>query len=487
MLQRPHWILFALAVLGCAITLLNRREPFVRNDLVYASAAEHVIEHHFDPLPVVADSKLSHDKPIGFAWAGSPLVAVFGTHDGLRILSVLGTIFFLWAAMRFVRVLDPFAFDDRRRAATLVVVGLNPIVLYQFWSAHPDSWFGGLVLSIWTRSVQLVREPSEKPIARSIALALLAVVALVVKNYALILLANVPLFVLLNRREWKSKAPMRMLTALAGALAVVALVVWTGWTKSNPLVRLEGEGGGVGQYGKGDLWISAGGMALQFVICFAVNLHAAIAFWFVRPTWRWSSAVLAFGAPFVLGLMAFPTSYYNMRYLLPLLPLGALLAVQGWSSASASIQRIATPLWLAIAIVLVAIFEIAPLNALAEPAIPVWIFTPGYGQQGLLDNLRMPLHRVRAAELERIDAEVEPNAKLYLVDCRYYDDAMQHVYERAGFIRSDIQTEYVGARDMHPEEPRFYAWVFYADPRSLERFGTMTELGPKLYRVDRKP
>jgi hypothetical protein len=38
--------------------------PLVRNSLVYASACRHVIEHGFDPRPVVADSHLSYDKPI---------------------------------------------------------------------------------------------------------------------------------------------------------------------------------------------------------------------------------------------------------------------------------------------------------------------------------------------------------------------------------------------------------------------------------------
>ena len=69
----------ALAVLGGALTLANRDLPLVRNSLVYARASEHVIEHGYDPRPVVADSRLSYDKPILYPWFSSPLVRAIGS------------------------------------------------------------------------------------------------------------------------------------------------------------------------------------------------------------------------------------------------------------------------------------------------------------------------------------------------------------------------------------------------------------------------
>jgi len=60
-------LLLLLLVVGGAFTLSNRALPLVRNSLAYARASEHVIEHGYDARPVVADSKLSYDKPILYA------------------------------------------------------------------------------------------------------------------------------------------------------------------------------------------------------------------------------------------------------------------------------------------------------------------------------------------------------------------------------------------------------------------------------------
>ena len=70
-------LLLCLIIAGAWIALADRHLPLVRNSLVYASASRHVIEHSYDPRPVVADSTLSYDKPILFAWWCAPLVRCF--------------------------------------------------------------------------------------------------------------------------------------------------------------------------------------------------------------------------------------------------------------------------------------------------------------------------------------------------------------------------------------------------------------------------
>jgi hypothetical protein len=97
----------------------------------------------------------------------------------------------------------------------------------------------------------------------------------------------------------------------------------------------------------------------------------------------------------------------------------------------------------------------------------------------------MPEHRARAEELARVNAQVEPNGVLYMVNCLYYGDAMDGPYEEAGLIRPDIQTRYVLAEGFQPSEKRFYVWLFWADARVLSAFEKVTELGPGLYRVTR--
>src|SRR5688572_31609674 len=96
-------VLALLLAAALAITLASRPLPLVRNSLVYARASEHVIEHGYDPRPVVADSALSYDKPILYAWFSSPFVARLGTHDGLRLTSFLTTAAYLFALLHFAR------------------------------------------------------------------------------------------------------------------------------------------------------------------------------------------------------------------------------------------------------------------------------------------------------------------------------------------------------------------------------------------------
>src|SRR5213079_1902534 len=99
----------------------------------------------YDPRPVVADSKLSYDKPILYAWCSAPVVGAIGSHDGLRLTSFLGTVAYLLAALYFARsfrALLPPGGD----AWILWLSALGPCVVYQFWSAHPDGWFAALVL-----------------------------------------------------------------------------------------------------------------------------------------------------------------------------------------------------------------------------------------------------------------------------------------------------------------------------------------------------
>jgi hypothetical protein len=66
----PSDVIVAAVLAGiCLLAFMaNLGQPLVRNSLVYARVAEHIIVHRYDPRPVVADSRLSYDKPILFSW-----------------------------------------------------------------------------------------------------------------------------------------------------------------------------------------------------------------------------------------------------------------------------------------------------------------------------------------------------------------------------------------------------------------------------------
>jgi hypothetical protein len=275
---------------------------------------------------------------------------------------------------------------------------------------------------------------------------------------------------------------------VAVALLAAAVFAFLGLKGLNPLARLAGEGGGVGQYNRGALATSVGGTLLQVAVFAIVNLQVALLFVprARRMNRRVVAGLFAFALLYVVGLMDFPTTYYNMRYFLPLLPFFALLAVEGWKRAEPLTRRWAAGAHAVLALALIVVFGVGPVYRLVGPSIPPLVFEPGYGRQGLLDNLRMSAHLARADELARVNAEVDPDGVLYMVNCNYYGDAMHGVYEGAGLIRGDIRTRYVGADAMQPEEERFFAWVFYGDGKFLEELGDVVEVGPRIYRVTRK-
>src|SRR5215831_19058138 len=180
----PRRDTLAALLLAAAIVLaawLNRDQPLVRNSLVYARAAENVIAHGFDPRPVVADSRLSYDKPIAFAWLASPFVAVLGNHHGLMAVSLLGALAMLAAALHLLRAPDA----GRTRALALLLGLGSPLAVYQGWSAHPDGIETALVLSCLAQTWRLCAEPACAPLRRCALLAATIETGALFKNYGL--------------------------------------------------------------------------------------------------------------------------------------------------------------------------------------------------------------------------------------------------------------------------------------------------------------
>jgi hypothetical protein len=492
----PRTLLVLLIALGAISVLANRTLPLVRNSLVYASASQHVIEHDYDPRPVVADSKLSYDKPILYAWVSAPFVRWLGSHDGLRLTSFLGTVAYLLAALYFARSFRA-SLPDASEASVpggsesmlLWLSALGPCVVYQFWSAHPDGWFAALIVLAWALAHRIVVEPDVHGIRRLVALGVVIYVSILLKNYGLILLIACPLYFTWNLRTLRAAREHfrgMLLTAIV-IFALIGVLVLLAWTGHHPLSRLEGEGGGVGQYATGELARSLRGTWVQLGLALLIQFQIALVFAFRRAAWTREliAPLVSLGGTYVAGLMPFPTTFYNMRYFVPLFPLAALVLVRGMSAFAPVMRRALFVAHAVAGIALIVVFNCEPAYRAAEPAIPLlevnWIGVP----LSLLDNLRMRLHVQQADVLANIDREVPAGATLYMMDVVYYGDAQQGVFERAGRIRSDIAIHYVSRRDLHPSEPTFFVWSFFPARPPLEPFGRVTDLGQSLYRVEK--
>ncbi len=491
----PRDIIVAVVLAGiCLLALtLNRGQPLVRNSLVYAQVAEHIIAHHYNPRWVVAASRLSYDKPILFPWLSAPLVALFGNHLGLMLTSSLGTLAMIAALLQLLRALLPSPVHDRLRARALLFGMLSPLQVYQTWSAHPDSLETALVLSALAQVVRMMREPMVAPGLRSLLLFATIEAGVLLKNYGLILLFALPAAFLPQLLDhWRNRHRAVLCWSLLAWLAVAALAGLS-FAGLNPLDRLAGEGGGVDQYGRANYLQTSTGALMALGLTLGLGLHvtlpAALAgrsrSYGVRP-------LFVFLAVYVAGLLPFPNAYYNMRYFLPALAVVGLRAAIGLEGLAVWRARSVTAAFVIVALFLVALFNWDPLNARAARFIPEW--RPRADLPGLLDNLRIGLHREQREWLQGLNAALPPGAIVYMVDFSYYGDAQHGVFERGGQIRPDVITRYVTQQELAPTEQEFFVcfWEGLApgaappvDRGLLARLGRVDEIRPRLFHIRR--
>lgn len=476
--RAPLAAIVTLALAGAVLLAINLHQPLVRNALIYARSSENVIAHGYNPLPVVSSPELSYNKPIGFPWLSSPLVAALGSHRGLMLASFLGTVAFLFAVRAFGRALR---LSGREQVYLLLLCGLTPIVSYQFWSAYPDSLFAALFLVVCILALRTVERPRIKNVA---ALSVTLLVSLFLKNHGLILVAGCALFFLWNRRHILSDEGGRWVgAAIVIGLGLVGSFALLARAGRNPLLRMAGEGSGVEHYGQGSWMGHVAGTWLLATFTILLNLHFALPL-MVRGLRRESrstsplplSLFLCFPLLYVVVLTPARDVFLNMRYFVPLLPFGGVLAILGWRSIGTTGRRLTATAFAVTAVLLIVLFNVAPANAALGESIPNFPF---------LDSLRLSQHRRQAALLRQINDNVEPGGVLYLMDVNYYGDAQHGVYERAGLIRADIQTRYVRARDFAPQEDAYYVLLSFHRPSNLQRYGTAVSLGRGLFRVER--
>ena len=496
--ERKLWLtLAAFVALGVLLTVLNLRLPIVRNSLEYAKAALEISQHHFNLVAVVHDRAWSSGKPILFGLLAAPFVGPFGAGVATVVASSVGTAFFLWmVVLTLARLNRRSGLDPAVKPLELALVALNPLVLYQFWSAYPDSLFAGLVLLAFNLTDHIAVSPQRDTRWQILALGVTIDAAIHTKLFGAILMFGCPLYLLMHGRGLIAHSSQRgsKLAILCVVFAALTADLGTAALQMNPLLDFA-DGAGFGGYKSGlvdgasrDIGgaLSMLGFAVLLVFQLTLPFGATPA---ARRAWRVAPAM--FAAIYLLGLLPFPGTNYNMRYFLPVFPFLAVPVAAGVKSLAPLARRTVLTAFGTLAVLLVLIFNVAAVEERVQPVLSE-VVPPG-GRLGTwledwLDNLRLPSQIELRKQIQAVNAEVPGGSVLYWAS-DYNKTASHGLAEQLG-VKPGFDVQYV----LHPAlakastVPVFLTEFTSYPPRNrlsqTPGWATAQSLGPGVFRLD---
>ncbi len=489
-LRATLWIFLAA---GTFFTLVNLGWPIARNALCYAKAALGIIEHHFNVFAIAHNRAWTSGKPIFFSAFAAPFVWLFDANAGTIIASAIGTAFFLWmVALALPRLNRLSGLDPTFMPLEFVLVASNPLVLYQFWSAYPDSLFAGLVMLAFILTDIIATEPERDTSWHILGLGVTIYLAIHTKLYGAVLLLSCPLYLLMHGRQLVIRSSHRAskIGILAVVFATLAMVLVAAKVGINPLLDFA-EGGGYGGYASGGVDSTIGVVIGSLsMLGFAILLifQAALLFLATRAAWlAWGPAPTVFAAIYLLGLFPFLGTAYNMRYFLPAVPFLVPALAAGARSIGPMARRTILAAFGAIALILILNFNWAPVEEMLYPIRSKLCVRYGL-LNAWLDNLRLPVQVALKKQIEAANAGVPPGSVLYW-SSDYYETATHGLAEHLG-VKKGLDIRYV----LQPSEIRaspgpvfLTAFTSAAPPGRLWQapsWATVKTAGYGLFRLD---
>ena len=445
-LDRPRlWLLFAIIVaVGAIFTGLNIDLPIVRNSFSYAKGASALVENGFDVLAVAQDTVLTAGRPILFSLIAAPFVALVGPNAGTIIASAIGTVFFLcMAALCLQRLLRHTYDGDRVATVAFALTALNPLVIYQFWSAHPDSLFAGFILAALLLTDIIATEPARDTRWHIVGLAAVVFLAIHTKFYGIVLGLACPVYFLMNWRWLGASTHLRskITVGAVAALLLLAMLVLA-QLRVYPFLNLD-SGMGVKDYAKGlqaPVVSRVLGVVEQYALATALAFHVALVFLFRSNAWRvWITAPAVFMFIYLAGLLTYPATGWNMRYLLPVFPWIAASIAMGASTFQPRARLSILSAYAVVGAISVLLFNSAPFHRMLQPLVGEALGRRD--TQLLLDSLRLPSQLELAEQIDYLNRHLEKSSTLFWVS-DYYGSATHGLGHELG-LRSDIQIEYL--------------------------------------------
>jgi hypothetical protein len=489
-LRITFWIFIAAGIL---CTLVNSGWPIARNAIFYAKAALGVIHYHFDLFALGHDRTWTSGKPILFSILAAPLVWLFGADTGIIIASAAATAFFLWmVTLALPRLNRRCGLSPHLMPLAFILVAFNPLVLYQFWSGYTDSLFAGLVVLAFILTDIVANEPERDSRWHILGLGATIYLAIHTKLYGAVLGFICPVYLLMHARQLVTRSSHRgsKLVILAAVFAALAMVLITAKLGINPLLDLN-NGAGYDDF-VGGLVDSRSRTVIGSLLIVAftalLNFNAALLFLATRAAWgAFAPAPTVYVALYLLGLLTFPGTTFNMRFFLPAFPLLALALAAGAQSVGPMARRAILGAYGTIALVLVLSFNFAPLEQALEPVVSR-VFTRNWYLSQWLDNLRLPVQISVKRQIDAINAQVPQGGAIYW-SSDYYDTATHGMAEYLG-VKKNLDIRYVLYSPQIPASPEPVLMTeFTADkpPDAIRQppdWATVQALGDGIFRLD---
>jgi hypothetical protein len=490
-------VLWSSLIVGGALFVLNARLPLSRNALCYAKAALGIIQHRYNAIPIAHDFGWTSGKPILFPWLSAPFVRVLGLNVGMVAASFVGTALFIWVmSLTIQRLITRTGLDPSIAPLALVLSAGNPLVLYQFWSAYPDALVAALVLTAMLLTDTIAAEPQRDTRWHIVGLGAVIDLAIHAKLYGAILGLTCPLYLFMHGRALVTRSTHRAakLAILAVVFGALALTLLLAKLNMNPILDLAPEepmAGGYSEYLRGLLNPSSGLLyasldMMRFALL--INFHIALLFLLTRRAWwAWRPAPTMFIAIYMLGLITFGGTSYNMRYFLPAFPFVGLALAAGAMTVPRVLRNGVLTLYGVAAVSLVLNFNVESAQYALRPLMD-HVLPAKKGMFGVLDNLRLAKQLQVRQEMEAINAGVPPAHTLYWVS-NYYKTATHGVAEHLG-MKSGMDVRYTLSADQIPPSgtPVFVAGYTADGPmvtlRRVPAWAAPQRVGYGLFRFD---
>jgi len=491
-------VLFLLLGFGLLLLLANADLPFGKHSMVYVKTVSKVLSGEISLADLVSDPNAhAYQKPLGMPLSLLPFVALFGYYVGPLVHSYLSAALFAIAALaalsRMIRRLD---IPRDRLGAALAVTLLNPVTVYQFWAVGPDALFAAAFLASFALLDKVIAslESGAAGEARAggrawlwFALYLPCVYAtVVIKFYGV---AAIPIHALYAAALLRgARVPLRSLAPFAApmALLLLCIAVYPGGqlvgTKdfsrfAEMTTGLRGDGPGGGSIARqGRLSILASN-AVMVAVALALSLNVLVAC-LLRRYRRQELPIVAAILLFVGGLMLHRGSYYNVRFLLPISPFIAALAV----GAPRFRSRRLVGVFLAVGLSLSLLFNIQNPVALGLEQRGQARRTVAGRAARTLNNLRMGSRMQLGMMFDAIEELVPAGGHLVIVS-NFFGDAYHGTFELTGFLRPPGEVRYFRrCKEIAPPAEVFYM-ITNEKRCALPFAGGREALYPRLERV----